>query len=429
MHEEFYLDLGLQEEGQEQEQEQEQGMIDVVNGDDHNENDIVGNENGDDHQDEDIPELIRRQSPLLNLKKLVAWGMEHLTVPEILNIFDDCPNIDRLKVPPVSFSSTGSELTTLATSISDRCPHLRTLSVLDKPDGPLFLRLMETMPPNQLFAVKINTFEYSGIDYATTRRVFSNHAQSLRVVDLRYTTGMSSKDLVTILEVCAGLEEFKKHPAPNSGDLFITLSDAISVPWACKGIRSLELTIGIPEIKDEAVPYYRRPAPIVLGVQEERQFGKLERFYRQIGSLVMLEHLDLRAVNYDSRYDDDVDGNERQELDNQSTDEETHMNAFPALLSLPSTSSSTTTDNNNWPGYLDHLAGWTHLKTLRGSIRLDVGANAATVGEKELDWFVHHWPALEQVAFFRDEKKRKKNKAAPELLLKLREARPRLVLW
>ncbi|KAF9136006.1 hypothetical protein BGW39_009058 [Mortierella sp. 14UC] len=288
MHEQFYRDLGRQE------------AENVGDGNNIGNNDGV---NGEDGHDQDIPELARREEPLYNLKKLVAWGMEHSTVSEILSVFDHCPNIDRLKVPSVSFAPTSPELVTLARSISDRCPHLRTLSVLDDPDGPLLVSLMEAMPANQLEAVKINTFEYSGIDLATTRRVFTNHAASLRLVNLRYTTGMSSKDMMVIFEVCAGLEEFKKHPSPYSGDVFITLSDAIAVPWASKKIKHLELTIGIPDLVGVDIPYYSRrgPGPVMLEVQERERFDKLEKFYRQIGGLVELEYLDLRAVKYDPK--------------------------------------------------------------------------------------------------------------------------------
>lgn len=43
--------------------------------------------------------------------------------------------------------------------------------------------------------------------------------------------GMSSKSMLTILELCEALE-FKKHPDPNSGDLFMTLRDAVLVTWS-----------------------------------------------------------------------------------------------------------------------------------------------------------------------------------------------------
>ncbi|KAF9912065.1 hypothetical protein EC991_001011 [Linnemannia zychae] len=323
MHEQFYQDLGQQE---------VEHAVDGAN-----------------NQYQDMPVVPRCQEPLYNLKKLVAWGMEHMTVSEIISVFDHCPNIDRLKVPSVSFGITSPELDKLARSISDRCPRLRTLAVLEDLDGPLLARLMDVMPTNQLEAVKINTFEYLGIDLETTRHLVSD-------------------------------------------------------------------------------PYYinRGPQSFVLDAQEQEVFNKLEKFYRQIGGLVELEDLDLRAVKYNPKYDRVDEQGQELVLDNQSVDEQSHTNAFPGLLSLPSSSSPTST---NWPGYLDLLSGWTKLKTFRGSIRLDVGPNVVAVGEKEIEWFVEHWPALERVAFFRDEKKRKTGKASPAGLLRLREARPSLMLW
>ncbi|KAG0288491.1 hypothetical protein BGZ96_007747, partial [Linnemannia gamsii] len=106
---------------------------------------------------------------------------------------------------------------------------------------------------------------------------------------------MSSMNLRTILEICEGLEVFRTHSDQRSRDTFLTLVDAISVPWAAsKTIRHLEITIELPATPQ--IPYYRRPVPIVLSEMETLQFADLERFYRKIGSLTALEFLDLRAV-------------------------------------------------------------------------------------------------------------------------------------
>lgn len=68
------------------------------------------------------------------------------------------------------------------------------------------------------------------------------------------------------------------------------------------------------------------------------------------------------------------------------------------------------------------MSGWTRLKELRGSARVDTEAGRVTVGEKEVDWFLKHWPALERVGFFPD----------PMILKefrKLEEARPEFSLF
>ncbi|KAF9275218.1 hypothetical protein BGZ88_002466, partial [Linnemannia elongata] len=229
----------------------------------------------------DIPEIRRREEPLVNLTKFVAWGMDGSTTTDVLTVFDHCPNVRILKVPSVSFEQ--KELTSLATSITTRCPHIRTLSLLDNEDGKLLLRLMEVMPANTLQKVKLNNFEYL-LYPMTSRQIFANHAQSLKIVDLRYTMYLSSQDMLTILEVCVALEEFKKHPNLDSGDDFMTLQDAVSIPWASKRIRHLELTIGIPDDFGHS-PYYARlkRIPLVLSYNEQRQFTQLEKLYTQLG--------------------------------------------------------------------------------------------------------------------------------------------------
>ncbi|KAF8947012.1 hypothetical protein BGZ47_010542 [Haplosporangium gracile] len=359
----------------------------------------------------DIPEICRREEPLVNLTKFVAWGMERSNTDEILTVFDHCPNLRILKVPSVFFEQ--KELTALATSITRRCPHIRTLSLLDTADETLLVRLMEVMPAHTLEKVKLNNFEYL-LHPTTTRRIFSNHARSLRTVNLRYAMHMSSKEMLTILELCEALEEFKRHSDPNAGDDFITLKDAVSVPWACKKIRHLELTIGIPGLFVYA-PYYARlgEIPLVLSDDEQQLFTMLEKFYTQIGSLTDLEYLDLRAVEY---VDIDEDGTEPPApFDNHSGDDRIYDNTFPGMLNLPNSETGK-------PGYLSLLGEWTKLKELRGSVCVDTKASMATVGEREVDWFLEHWSALERVDFF-------SGSSVLDSFKRFDEARPDLILF
>ncbi|KAH7044293.1 hypothetical protein BKA57DRAFT_469185 [Linnemannia elongata] len=361
----------------------------------------------------DIPEIRRREEPLVNLTKFVAWGMDGSTTTDILTVFDHCPNVRILKVPSVSFEQ--KELTSLATSITTRCPHIRTLSLLDNEDGKLLLRLMEVMPANTLQKVKLNNFEYL-LYPMTSRQIFANHARSLKIVDLRYTMYLSSQDMLTILEVCVALEEFKKHPNLDSGDDFMTLQDAVSVPWASKRIRHLELTIGIPDDFGHS-PYYARLTriPLVLSYNEQRQFTQLEKLYTQLGRLTDLEYLDLRAVEFFQRSDQAETGS-LAPFYNHSSDNGTQNNTFPAMLCLPNAEAGK-------PGYLDLLRGWTKLKELRGSVCMETKESMATVGEKEVDWFLEHWPMLERVEFF------SRATAVSEEFKRLDEARPDLILF
>lgn len=361
----------------------------------------------------DIPEIRRREGPLINLTKFDAWGMERSTsTDEILAVFDHCPNMRVLKVPSVSLRQ--KELTSLATSITKRCPHIRTMSILDPDDGLLLVPLMEAMPANTMEKVKLTNFE-SLLYPSAIRRILANHTRSLKIVDLCFTMNISSKDIITILELCEALEKFKKHPNPDSGGDFITLQDAVSVPWASKRLRYLELTIGIPGIV-APVPYYARPEeiPLALSDDEQRLFANLEKLYTQFGKLTDLEYFDLRAVEQIVS-SDEIETELQAPFDNHSFDNKIYNNAFPAMLSLPNTETGK-------PGYLDLLRGWTKLKQLRGSVCMETKESMATVGVKEVDWFLKHWPKLERVDFFSKE-------TVSEEFRRLGEVRPDVILF
>ncbi|KAG0255227.1 hypothetical protein BGZ95_005819, partial [Linnemannia exigua] len=343
---------------------------------------------GDDHHgprefevdQEDIPESLCLKAPLTQLKTLAALEMHVLTRDEILSVFDRCPLIERLKVPTVS-ASRCSELESLAKSISDRCPHLRYLSSRQNSDGDLVIWLMQAIKSQQLEKVEIRNMDYiwSG---EVTRHAFSNHSGSLREIDFQYSTRVSGKDLQAILEVCEGLEVFKSRSDYSLYDAVLNLSDAISAPWASKKLRHLEIFIGIPKM-DSRDPYYQRLAPVILSEYEIQLFENLEKFYRQIASLVELEYLDLRAVYYDKDSGIEL---ELSRLDSKA-------NTFPGMLNLYDTEKGS-------PGYLDLLTGLVKLRELRGSVCVSTNETKFTVGEREEEWFLTHWPSLERVEFF-----------------------------
>lgn len=146
---------------------------------------------------------------------------------------------------------------------------------------------------------------------------------------------------------------------------------------------------------------------MVLSEEERQRFADLERFYRQISSLVALEYLDLRAVCVD------VEGNA-----SESMRMSTHNCAFPAMLNLPNCATG-------WPGYLGLLAGWVRLKELRGSVRVTTDETNVTVGEREIEWVATHWPSLECVAFFT----RAKDVKGQHFMRLRDDLRPGLSLW
>ena len=80
----------------------------------------------------------------------------------------------------------------------------------------------------------------------------------------------------------------------------------------------------------------------------------LETFYRQIGALVELEHVQLEIA---------MDGGDGTDED-QAVDMNYRWSSFPDLLSLP---------KNGYPGYLSLLVGLIKLEMLRGSFSAKTG--------------------------------------------------------
>ncbi|KAK3841473.1 MAG: hypothetical protein J3R72DRAFT_491373 [Linnemannia gamsii] len=344
-----------------------------------------------------VPEVVFRDDPLHLLKKFVCWGDYTLTNEGILAVLDHCPFVEHLRMPPVA--AVGSELDSLAVLINMKCPLLHSIESPLNSEGPLLLTVMDAMPSQQLkkFEVSASTPIF---DDGAARRAFGRHSSTLHKIDLRYAS-VRSMDLLVILELCESLEILIQHS--NYGTSSITLANAISVPWACKKIRRLEITIGLAKVSSQD-PYYRRTVPVVLSTEERRQFADLEMFYRQIGSLVQLEYLDMCGTY----------------LNDEGQSYLLRMNGctFPAMLSLQD-------DATGRPRYLNLLAGLINLKELRGSVRVATDEAQMTVGEREMDWIGTHWLALRRATLFasnndvRESFKRLHDILRPELSLVL----------
>ncbi|KAF9931196.1 hypothetical protein FBU30_010639 [Linnemannia zychae] len=260
-------------------------------------------EDGNEIEQEDhsgaFPPLIPRQERLLNMEKLVTWGMEQMSLQEVQEVFEQCPNIQILKIPAVSETILEQELhTNLAQVISEQCPRLRKLTCTGDSNIALFLETMKAIPSYRLEKVEITNIDCTSLAPAITRRAFSHHAQSLRAIDLRYSYGLCSKIFIALLEVCQVLEVFKKHSNPVHGDEFMTLEDAVSAPWACsKSLRHLELTIGIPTLSFGPFPI--EDILIITSSEEMMLVSQLQELYDRLSTCLNLGYLDMRRVDYD----------------------------------------------------------------------------------------------------------------------------------
>ncbi|KAK5808451.1 hypothetical protein F5H01DRAFT_352121 [Linnemannia elongata] len=160
----------------------------------------------------------------------------------------------------------------------------------------------------------------------------------------------------------------------------ITLEDAITVEWVCKGVKQLRLEFKIgATIPPSPDVYYKRlekEVSLVLTEDERAQFSLLEILYHRIGALVELEHLDMRAV---------VECNDEIPFQYLYRDV-----SFPGMLSLRD-------EIVGKPGYLDLFGGLKKLRSLNGSVRAKTDETRVTVGQRECEWLNENWPLLEDV--------------------------------
>ncbi|KAK3831929.1 MAG: hypothetical protein J3R72DRAFT_527552 [Linnemannia gamsii] len=357
----------------------------------------------------EIPATIpQRLGPLTNLRILEVSDDRHHSVSEshIRSMLAHCPNLTDLAISGLWAVRNEQDL---AQDIAQLCPKVSSIKGLDDcrvatPD--LIGQLLRTLPQQQvkkIYCPNQDFFADQGLGYA--ERLFRRHSTTLRSVTLSGCKIISSKTIQVILVECEALEDFTVYQDfENRERLCICLEDAIEFPWACARIRTLGLTVAVPDepfhyLAENTVPYYSRPAPTELTVAEKKQLRSLEALYRQIGTLTGLQELDLRAIFFDPQ-------------NHRPTSGLHHLNTLPGMLSLGC-------EETGRPGYLDHFSGLTKLKRLWGSVSVGTNETLKTIGMDEVAWMERHWPALESATFCVKEA----HKIIPEAFLWWKEQR------
>ncbi|KAK5808262.1 hypothetical protein F5H01DRAFT_351702, partial [Linnemannia elongata] len=326
----------------------------------------------------------RRQGPLqyltsLNLKEVE----EFIPEAELISILQHCPNLLDFGLPDMSETQDAHQL---AAAIVEACPALNKLTCRDYSDDPvdgeMMLRIMNLLSPQQVRRLLCDEtpFTIPGLDVVS---LFKRHSITLQVLFLGGCHNVNSKAIRTLLVECRGLQELTIRWSGERHALCIDLEDAIEFPWRCIRMRTLYLTICIP---DEPLyrhlgvePYYKRLPPIALSAAENSQFEQLEKLYRQIGTLVQVEDLWLGVAFYNLKGSPPLSKDIR-------------LNTFPAMLSLGD-------ERTGRPGYLHHLAGLAKLRKFNGSVSA-TDETKVTVGLEEAEWMRKHWPTLDFTPIF-----------------------------
>ncbi|KAG0288020.1 hypothetical protein BGZ96_008139 [Linnemannia gamsii] len=325
-----------------------------------------------------------RTERLVNLKELALWEMDKATTSQdIVALFVHCPNVETLALANIR-GNYDPEL--VAQIVGELCPHLRQIRCRGwRGEGQtrqLPFRIMSAIPEQGL--QEINCYSSSFIlNDAVARKSFARHSVTLDKIVFDACVEVNSRSLAVILVECPNLVVFQVTWADHYRGQALHLEDAIYAPWGSKKFRRLSLTIGIPVIRPADAneqPYYMRKGPLVLTEAEAGRFALLEKFYKQIGSLRDLEHLDLRVDMVNAL--------------GESFDDTTYEHcSFPGLLSLGN-------KRTGRVGYLDLLSGLTKLKELRGSVYARTDETDKIMSLREIVWFDHYWPQLELAEFF-----------------------------
>ncbi|KAF9135560.1 hypothetical protein BGW39_002308 [Mortierella sp. 14UC] len=325
-----------------------------------------------------------RTERLVNLKELALWEMDKsTTAQDVVGLFVHCPNIETLTLSNIR-GSYDTEL--VAQIVGELCPRIRQINCRGwRGDGgtmQLPFRIMSAMPEQGL--QEINCYSSSFIlNDLVARKSFARHSTTLHTVVFEACIGINSRSLSVLLVECPNLEVFQVTWVDRLRGPTLHLEDAVANPWGSTKFRRLSLTIGIPVIHPNHAserPYYMRKGPIVLTEAESERFALLEKLYRQIGSLVELEHVDLR-VDFVNALGESFEDTTYEHL------------SFPGLLSLGD-------KRTGRVGYLDLLSGLTKLKELRGSVYACVDETKKTMSLREVVWLDHFWPQLEVAEFF-----------------------------
>ncbi|KAG0376952.1 hypothetical protein BGX24_006959 [Mortierella sp. AD032] len=327
---------------------------------------------------------VLRTERLVNLKELALWEMDKsTTAQDVVALFIHCPNIETLTLSNIRGSYDTEVVAQMAGQL---CPHIRQINCRGwQGDGrtkQLPFRIMSAIPEQGL--QEINCYSSSFIlNDVVARKSFARHSNTLHTVVFESCVGINSRSLSVLLAECPKLEVLQVTWVDHMRGPTLHLEDAVAIPWGSTNFRRLSLTIGIPVIEPfhaSEQPYYMRKGPIVLTDAESVRFALLEKLYKQIGSLVELEHLDLRVDMVNTL--------------GESFDDTTYEHlSFPGLLSLSD-------KRTGRVGYLDLLSGLMKLKELRGSVYARADETEKTMSMREVVWLDHFWPELELAEFF-----------------------------
>ncbi|KAG0282155.1 hypothetical protein BGZ96_000787, partial [Linnemannia gamsii] len=375
------------------------------------EEDCWGEEDLEPSLDWDEGDLVAREEPLENLRELVLpIFRKGYTADHILRILRQCPALETWDIPSVRNKEAGEVMTRTIREMAIRDEHsqgrehgqeheqgqesksrfyLRHLTVRDPwldNGGEKWISVMDALPEQQVQSTEF--FKYQDSYPERTLPALLRHCDTLQSIIFQDTENINNRTLATILRRCRGLETFwvtGLYGLP----ITLYLDTAIQQEWVCTGLKDLRITVDLSVLLLQrmergdipAGPEGRRIYRETVAVSRiddpptKEYWAKLEKFYTQLGKLTCLEVLELLTAKIQSGAN--------------------HMaHPLPGLLSLQEE------DERNWRrGFLSLLSGLKKLRVVHGSLWAGSEDSTVTFGQRETEWILENWPALESIEF------------------------------
>ncbi|KAG0295774.1 hypothetical protein BGZ96_011009 [Linnemannia gamsii] len=291
----------------------------------------------------------RQERPLKHLRQLHIASFAQVSHTDMAAIFAHCPALVELHLPDLD---DGSDVRKVAGYIRESCPRISQVFQHGRGDDDqqLTLEIVRAVEEQTLQVISFSGLQ--GGD-GLLPVMLQRHSTVLRELRLADFICLSSKSIQKVLSTGRGLEVLRIEPYRPALSC-ITLEDAAEVEWVCKGVKHLRLEFKIgATIPPSPDAYYKRAekgeVPLILTEDERTHFSLLETLYRQVGALVELEHLDMRAVA--EYYGDEMHRCSYGDV------------SFPGMLSLAD-------EISGRPGYLDLFGGLKMLRSLNGSYKV-----------------------------------------------------------
>jgi hypothetical protein len=308
---------------------------------------------------------VLREDPLFRLRKL-SFPVDHSDASSYRWMMDHCPNIETIEFLCVT-NRTGF-LKKLAPAIQKHCRQIRHIHIRQEffyTQSAEFIALIEGMiaPIETLYIEQYKTNLGNSGNTAIQR-----HSLTLRDIRLHNCEEIDDGLVIEILSRCVSLERLEIIPKDIT--LSVKIDTLVSQKWACSGLRHLNLTICWGEF-EAAQPHYLQQTVALESAKDMERWGKLETLYRQIGTLLSLEVLDIKAIT------------------SPKTTGATTYVPFPQLLTLQDGAKGRR-------AYLSWLGRLKRLRQIRGpSFRVSHLEIDATVGKAEAKYMLDIWPKLE----------------------------------